>query len=160
MSFSYPKHIRFRCSNCALCCRDTKEKKRRILLLKIEAKRISKNTLMNIDDFAEKIEGSEPYGYVMKKDNDGKCVFLNGQSCSIYQIRPLICRFYPFQLKNLAENQYAFTYTDECIGIGKGPCLKESFFEKMLEEAEDLMKENQKTDDHKDSNSFIAEKDR
>jgi len=142
LSFEYPKHIRFRCEKCALCCGDTKDKIRSILLLKSESDRISKRTLRDLGKFAEKIEGFEPYVYQMRKTEDGKCLFLKDNSCSIYQIRPLICRFYPFQLKNLGRNRYAFTYTDECPGIGRGPQLKRDFFERFFGEFIELMREN------------------
>jgi len=142
LSFEYPKHVRFRCVRCSLCCGDTKDKIRSILLLKTEADQISKSTLMGLDEFAEKIEGFEPYIYQMKKTEDGKCVFLKENSCSIYQIRPLICKYYPFQLKNLRNNRYAFTYTNECQGTGKGPQLKKDFFEKLFDKFIELMKEN------------------
>lgn len=142
MSFEYPKHVCFRCAKCALCCGDTKDNIRSILLLKTEADRISKKTLIGLDKFAEKIEGFEPYIHQMRKTEDGKCVFLKDNSCSIYKIRPLICRFYPFQLKNLRNNRYVFTYTDECPGIGKGPQLKKDFFERLFGKFIELMKEN------------------
>ena len=142
MSFEYPKHVRFRCERCALCCSDTKDKVRSILLLKIEGDRISRKTLIGLDKFTEKIEGFEPYIYQMRKTEDGKCIFLKDNSCSIYQMRPLICRFYPFQLKNLGNNRYAFTYTDECSGIGKSPQLKRDFFERLFGKFTELMREN------------------
>jgi len=142
LSFEYPKHVRFRCMRCAICCGDTKDKIRSILLLEIEVDHISKSTSMDFDKFAEKIKGFEPYIYQMRKTEDGKCVFLKDNSCSIYQIRPLICRFYPFQLKNLGNNRYAFAYTDECQGIGKGPQLKRNFFERFFSKFIGLMREN------------------
>lgn len=142
MNFEYPKHVRFRCERCALCCGDTKDRIRLILLLKIEADRISKKTLTDLDEFADKIEGSEPYIYQMRKTEDRKCVFLKDDSCSIYQIRPLICRFYPFQLKNMGNNRYAFSYTHECQGVGKGPQLKRDFFERFFDNFIELMREN------------------
>ncbi len=127
LSFEYLKHVRFRCMRCARCCGNTKDKIRSILLLKIEADRISKGTLIGLDKLAEKIKGFEPYIYQMKKTEDRKCVFLKDNSCFIYQIRLLICRFYPFQLKNLRNNRYFFTYTDECPSIGNGSQLKRDF---------------------------------
>lgn len=142
LSFEYLKHVRFRCAGYARCCGDAKDKIRSIFLLKIEADRISRRTLIGLDKFAEKIKGFEPYVYQMKKTEDGKCVFLKDNSCSIYQIRPLICRFYPFQLKNLRNNRYVFTYTDECPGIGKGPQLKRDFFERLFGKFIELMREN------------------
>jgi len=102
--------------------------------LKTEADRISRKTSIGIDEFAEKIEGSEPYVYRMRKTEDGKCLFLKENSCSVYRVRPLICRFYPFQLKNPRNRGYAFSHTDECPGIGKGPLLRREFFGKLFRE--------------------------
>jgi len=142
LSFEYPKHIRFKCVRCALCCGDTKDKVRSILLLKTEADLISKRTFKVLDKFAEKVEGFEPYIYQMTKTEDGKCVFLKDNSCSIYEIRPLICRFYPFQLKKIRNSRFAFTYTDECTGIGEGPQLKRDFFQRLFQKFIELMRSN------------------
>jgi len=56
----------------------------------------------------------------MRKTEDGRCIFLKGDSCSIYSIRPLICKFYPFELRRTGKGRFIFTYTDECPGIGGG----------------------------------------
>jgi Fe-S-cluster containining protein len=62
--------------------------------------RLIENKSMVPEEFATKIEGFEPYVFQMKKTVDGSCVFLRNGLCSIYEARPLICRFYPFQLQN------------------------------------------------------------
>jgi Fe-S-cluster containining protein len=142
LSFEYPKRARFECVKCALCCGDTEDKVRAILLLKSEACSILERTLMGIHEFAEEIQSREPYVYRMRKTENGKCIFLKENSCSIYQIRPLICRFYPFQLKSVANNEYAFTYTEECLGIGKGPQLKRDFFERLFDKFIESMRED------------------
>jgi Fe-S-cluster containining protein len=144
MEFDYPKNVRFKCERCALCCGDTKDRVRSILLLWIEAERMSQKTLKSVDDFAEKIEGFEPYVYRMKKTNDGKCVFLKGNLCSIYEIRPLICMFYPFELKEVRSNRCIFAYTDECPTIGKGRQLKRGYFERLFKKIMETMEENKK----------------
>jgi Fe-S-cluster containining protein len=127
---------------CALCCGDTEGKRRSILLLKIEADRISKKTSKRIRGFADKKVDSEPYIYRMKMTDEGKCVFLRCASCSIYEIRPVICRFFPFQLKNLGKNRYLFAYTEECPGIGEGSTLEREFFERLFGRFIELMKED------------------
>ena len=109
MDFDYPNNVRFKCERCAICCGDTKNRARSILLLRIEAERIAQKTLRNVDDFAEKIGGFEPYVYRMRKGEDGKCIFLKDNLCSIYQMRPLICMFYPFELKQVRSNKYVFS---------------------------------------------------
>jgi len=134
MSCTYPKNIRFKCDRCTLCCGDTENRKRSILLLETEAQLISKKTSMKINDFAETTEGFEPYIYKIKKrTEDGKCVFLEENFCSIYSLRPLICVFYPFQLENVGHGRYTFLYTSECLGIGKGEELKKSFFQNLFQ---------------------------
>lgn len=142
MEFDYPKKIRFKCEKCALCCGDTKARVRRILLLEIEAKSISQKTHKSLKDFAEKLDEFEPYIYMMKKAESGKCIFLKDDLCTIYQTRPLICRFYPFELKE-ENHKHVFAYTDECPAIGKGPYLEKGYFEKLVKISMKTMKENE-----------------
>jgi Fe-S-cluster containining protein len=133
MEFDYPKHVRFRCVRCGICCGDTKAKDRHILLLANEAKRIAKVTKKPISEFAHKVEGKAPYSYEMMKTAEGyKCVFLRDNRCKIYSTRPLICRFYPLELKITENQEYTFRHTDECPGIGKGSTLNEEHFRKLF----------------------------
>ena len=133
MNFNYPTAVRFRCTKCGICCGDTKEKTRHILLLKTEAKQIAKTTLQPISKFTLKIKGRTPYSYEMKKTaEDGKCVFLENNCCAIYSSRPLICRFYPFELKISHNQKPRFLFTEECPGINKGRILSKDYFRKMF----------------------------
>jgi Fe-S-cluster containining protein len=133
VNFIYPTAVRFHCIKCGICCGDTKEKNRHILLLRTEAEQIAKTTLQPISKFAVKIKNRTPYSYEMKKREDGKCVFLEKELCTIYSLRPLICRFYPFELKVLHNQKYTFLYTEECPGINKGRLLSESYFKRMFQ---------------------------
>jgi Fe-S-cluster containining protein len=117
-----------------LCCGDVRDRARTILLLRNEAYRISQKTVKTIGRFAKKTGDFKPYIYQMKKTTDGKCIFLTDRECTIYQIRPLICRFYPFELHNVGYERYAFAYTDECPCFGKGPELDKKHFEKLFAE--------------------------
>jgi Fe-S-cluster containining protein len=142
LEFYYPEKVRFKCEKCAICCGDTKNRVRRILLLRIEAKSISQKTHESVNNFAEKLDGIEPYIYMMKKTKNGKCIFLKDDLCTIYRTRPLICRFYPFELKD--ENcKHVFAYTDECPAIGKGPYLGKGYFERLFRTSMKTMKENE-----------------
>lgn len=132
MSFNYPVAVRFQCVKCGICCGDTKEKTRHILLLRTEAEQIATATLQPISEFTVKIKDKAPYSYEMKKTEDGKCIFLENNCCTIYTVRPLICRFYPFELKILHSQKCTFLYTPECSGINKGPMLSENYFRKLF----------------------------
>ena len=150
MNFDYPTAVRFRSTKCGICCGDTKEKTRHILLLTPEAEQVAKITVQPISKFAVKIEDNPPYIYEMKKRaEDGRCVFLENNRCTIYAVRPLICRFYPFELKIARSRKYKFFFTEECPGINKGRTLSEDYFRKMFQLAR--AKHSQTTDSNRGS---------
>ncbi|MCW4025492.1 MAG: YkgJ family cysteine cluster protein [Candidatus Bathyarchaeota archaeon] len=131
MSFNYPQ-CQFECTKCGLCCGDTEQKTRHILLLEAEAEEISQQTSTPKHDFCEPITGKEPYIYEMKK-TAGKCIFLKNNQCTVYELRPLICRFYPFEFKfSTDQDCYLFEETLECVGIGKGKLMNRAYFEQLF----------------------------
>jgi Fe-S-cluster containining protein len=140
VSFEYPRNVHFKCERCAICCGDTEKRIRRILLLKLEADRISKKTLKPTAEFAFRIEGSEPYVYEMKKTKNGHCVFLEANLCTIYSVRPLICMFYPFELRGDRADRHIFSYTSECPCIGHGPELKKEYFERLFAKSASMIR--------------------
>jgi Fe-S-cluster containining protein len=150
VNFDYPMALQFHCTKCGICCGDTKEKIRRILLLSTEAEQIAAATSQQIPEFAVKIDGKAPYSYEMKKTaENGKCVFLEENCCTIYSLRPLICRFYPFELKIAANRKHKFLHTDECPGIGKGKTLSKNYFEALFQLACTKTKAQCKLDEEK-----------
>lgn len=130
MILTYPRGIRFLCTKCAMCCRDTPTRARQILLLKRDAQQISEMTGQAILSFAEPSQRETRFPYEMKKV-DGCCIFLKGNNCTIYEGRPLLCRCYPFSLKR-RKNIYSFHPTHECPAIGDGEKLGRQFFADLL----------------------------
>jgi Fe-S-cluster containining protein len=140
LRFNCPTEIGFGCSKCGLCCGDTPQKTRHILLLKSDAERIVANTKRKISTFATENAGKQPYVYEMhKKTQDGKCIFLRQNRCAIYEDRPLICRFYPFELSTDVNGAYTFKVTEECPGVfrlvktGVGKKLDTNYFRELLQ---------------------------
>ena len=131
-NFAFPKNVRFQCTRCALCCGDTEAKARQILLLKKEAERISEATSRPVKDFACRTQGHEPYVYEMRKSTSGKCLFLSKDMCTVYASRPLVCRFYPFDLRSLQSGRLVFSLTKECPGVGTGRLLGKVCFEELV----------------------------
>ena len=121
MDFTYPANLRFECNRCGLCCGDTNKKQGTFFFLEAKLKKSLITTCQPLTDFSSAIADKAPYVYEMKKSSEGKCVFLKENRCSIYPLRPLICMFYPFELK-FAENTefHNFDFTVECPAIGKG----------------------------------------
>ena len=75
---------------------------------------------------------------IYKNPQTGMCLFLKDNRCTIYEQRPLICQFYPFELTTDENETFAFKETDECLGISRtkskgGKRLGELFFEGLLE---------------------------
>lgn len=101
-------------------------------MLEQEAVEISAATSMPTEDFADEAVGKAPYGLEMKKQ-DGKCVFLKKDNkCTIYAFRPLICMFYPFELK-FDKNSHVFDFTLECPGINRGKTVDAQYFKRLFE---------------------------
>lgn len=133
MDFTCPANVRFSCTRCGLCCGDTPQKTRHILTLTSEAEKIAEETCKPIADFTVEIKGKPPYSHEIKKTGDGKCVFLQENQCTVYENRPLICRFYPFQLTyNKDMETHVFDFTLECPAINQGKVLKRRDFEALF----------------------------
>ena len=133
MGLDYPGNLRFKCVKCGLCCGDTAEKTRHVLLMKKEAVSIASSIKRPISDFAVEVEGKAPYVYEMKKTVEaGRCCFLVENRCTIYSMRPVICRFYPFGLET-NRNRKMFYFTNECPGIGRGKLMQKRDFKRLLE---------------------------
>jgi len=138
VNIEYPKEIVFKCNHCGICCGDTEQKTRHILITAKDAQRIAHYTHQPIFNFAYPVRGKSPYIYEVQKDSvTKKCLFhLNGR-CKIYSHRPLICKFYPFQLTTEHE-KYTFKITSECPAVHsvdthcEGEILSERYFKRLL----------------------------
>ena len=99
-------------------------------MLESEAQEIQKQTELNIEIFCSEIPNKQPYKFEMKLSvDDSKCFFLKPDGCSIYNFRPLICRFYPFELKfDETQQTYTFTATTECPALNQGKRLTQTDF--------------------------------
>ncbi|MDR0797394.1 MAG: YkgJ family cysteine cluster protein [Nitrososphaerota archaeon] len=132
--------MKFECAKCSLCCGNTEVKTRRIIMLKNEAKEIQKQTSISINEFCFEITAQQPYELEMKKPHNGKCFFLKDNMCSVYSFRPMICRFYPFELKfDEKQLKYVFTATAECPALNQGKRLTQTFFKMLFWLAEEKL---------------------
>jgi Fe-S-cluster containining protein len=102
-------------------------------MLEKESHEIQDKTGLTRDGFCIEIFDKLPYKFEMKKQVDGKCVFLKPEGCSIYGFRPMICRFYPFELKfDEAKQKHVFTATAECPALNQGKHLTLMDFKRMF----------------------------
>ncbi|GEM_PF-416484 len=132
---NYPTHVRWRCARCAMCCKDTSEHERCIRVLPQEASKISLETKLKPDSFLVPFANSPPYTYLMRK-HDGRCCFLEKGNCSIYDLRPITCVFFPFFLNRRSDGGFRFELTQErCRGLALGPTLPEEHFRSLFAHA-------------------------
>ena len=132
--FIYPNEIIWKCQRCTLCCKDSCKHIRRIKLLKKECITISCKINIPIEHFTVPTL-DKTYSYEILKKN-GECIFLTDNYCKIYENRPLICQFYPFEMKTLKDNVYQILFSGkECSAINKGIKLNEKFFRDLAKNA-------------------------
>ena len=130
---SYPTRIYWRCQRCSECCQDTPNHLRCIRLLPMEAVEISRKASIPMEQFACETQ-DRTYRYEMRKPN-GTCYFLTGDECRLYDHRPLVCRFYPFEMKNEECSLKILFAGAGCVGGGRGQRLGERFFRRLATEA-------------------------
>ncbi len=132
----YPDDLYWQCLRCHSCCGDTLEHSRHIRLLDREVRIIAYVTARDPKSFCTRITGFGFYEFEMLKQSTGDCIFLSRNICTIYEIRPLTCRFYPFFLEEPVQGGYRFGLTNEkCPGLGQGQLLNEEFFKDLLNTA-------------------------
>jgi Fe-S-cluster containining protein len=81
------------CTQCANCCRVATTP-----LNERDIERISRGLGMRKQDFLEQYTVKTEEGVILRRTEDG-CVFLNGNLCSIYEIRPQTCELFPHLVK-------------------------------------------------------------
>ncbi len=88
------------------------------MILPKEAEEIAKVSNKTISDFAEPIDFATMHNdyalkklYQMKRQKDNNsCVFYKDCKCSIYDIRPIDCRIFPYDIKLEKDGNYYLVY--------------------------------------------------
>ena len=130
----YERKIRFKCQRCAIYC------------CKLGGPMLTKKDIEQIEsigyDLNEFIEpakrqyGNFPLTQSMIKDKgDGSCIFLridkkkDTYKCSIYGIRPVLCRLYPFDFERINTNSFLLRIIPCCKGLNSldGKLVNEKF---------------------------------
>ncbi len=92
----------FKCKGCGKCCKEIK----RIAWLDEDIERVSEFQGVSREFFLRKYReyfknnqkkrGHNEAEHVLKISENGACPFLKDNRCSIYEVRPLVCRAFPF----------------------------------------------------------------
>ena len=87
------------------------------ILLPSELTEIARLTKKNIDEFAKKL--SEHLYQMKRTDDDEKkgCIFFINNKCSVYDNRPIDCRLFPFDFKEIDGEYWVIYYDNVCQAI-------------------------------------------
>lgn len=118
----YKDGLKFKCTQCGNCCSGPPGY---VWVTPEELQRIAK-FLGNADGKLDrKYVRRVGLGFSLTERPDGDCVFLrreNGKAmCSIYPVRPLQCRTWPFWEENLrSQDEWEATHARTCPGMNTG----------------------------------------
>jgi Fe-S-cluster containining protein len=127
IEFYYPPDVKWTCTLCGKCCKDMEGKERRVLLLEKDLKRIMSS--VDSPGFFSEVSEGQFVGRI--KMVDGECIFLRDNVCRVYEVRPLICRMYPFWVEKV-DDFFVIGVDNECPGLSEGETLGEEFYKELL----------------------------
>ncbi len=103
----------FSCERCGWCCRENfkiritstiSRPSNAVSIFPDDVRRIIKGTGLKWDEIAEPdiysclSDGEKiiAIGWLLRRNEEGECIFYRKNECTIYELRPMICRCYPF----------------------------------------------------------------
>jgi Fe-S-cluster containining protein len=121
--------IKFNCHK-GISCFNACCKHADVTLAPYDIVRLKKRLGMNSSEFLNAhtvpfpMDKDEVPGLKMRTDNDGACLFLDGENgCGVYEDRPTVCRYYPVALLSMrdkdspkAKENYSLVMEDHCKG--------------------------------------------
>ena len=126
--------IRFKCTGCGDCCRHVKET---VPVDSQDAFYLTKH-LQNlgmdiycVDQFLEQY--AEPalldecgfFVYFLKSvGKDNACIFLKDNRCSVQEVKPLVCKLYPFMVDPNESGNFRYLYSRERTHHFHGPAVE------------------------------------
>ena len=130
----YERSLRFKCKRCAIyCCKLGGPN-----LTKEDTKQIE-HTRRKTTEFVESVKrqyGNYPLiPSTLKSKKDGSCIFLRKDEnrdiyeCSIYDVRPALCKLYPFGFKRINAKSFLLRIIPSCNGLNSldGELVNEEF---------------------------------
>lgn len=110
--------VKFKCQkDCSNCCTVSGGM---VLISEKDLKKMSKYLKVSQDEFLVNFTYRKGK-YLCLMDKDEKdCIFLKDNRCTIYPVRPIQCRTFPFWPQNVKSEKRWQIISEECPGIGDG----------------------------------------
>ena len=139
----FREDFRFKCRRCAVfCCKLGGPKVSEKDLKRLEAAGYSAEDVLDttVADRTTQLTTREK---LLKQKPDGSCIFLRYNSqdkayeCAIYDLRPAVCRLYPFEYERTEPNAIVLGFIPCCNGLDSrdGALVDRKFVEERLLEA-------------------------
>ena len=118
------KKIYFDCMRCNACCGGQPGY---VWLSKKDLMALSEYFGLSIQEFAlafcRMVDIGIEITLSLKEKQNYDCIFLENYGCSVYPVRPVQCKTYPFWETILENEQSWIEEAKYCPGIGKGPLI-------------------------------------
>ncbi|WP_245662097.1 YkgJ family cysteine cluster protein [Sphingomonas pruni] len=102
----------YRCTRCNSCCVD-----KRIQVNPYEIARLARNRGVSTAEARETFITADS---ALRQQEDGRCVFLGDQGCSVHADRPLVCRLFPLgRVIDAAGKVHFVPYPDPLAARGE-----------------------------------------
>jgi Fe-S-cluster containining protein len=115
--------VRFQCQGSGKCCVSHGEFGF-VYLTGADRKKMAKHLEMTTSGFTRKYCQKTDGVWHLRDGAARACVFLDGKRCSVYEVRPMQCRTWPFWPEVMNAKSWAKEVKAFCPGIGKGPLIK------------------------------------
>ncbi len=128
----YADGLRFGCTQCGNCCR-THGSYSYVYLADADVRAIADHLGLTPPAFLAAHCARED-GWVTLRIDAPACPFLDaGNRCSIYAVRPMQCRTWPFWRENLERAAWEGPVSACCPGIGQGPRIDSDQVERIAD---------------------------
>jgi Fe-S-cluster containining protein len=113
----YADGLQFECTRCNQCCTGEPGY---VWVDRNRVVSIADFLAMSVREFLTRYCRRVWWRVSLKEMDNGDCVFLTPQGCSIYPVRPEQCRTFPFWPDNLTSRGRWEAVGKRCPGVGKG----------------------------------------
>ncbi len=111
--------IQFECQGSGQCC-VSRDQYGYVYMTKKDRIRMAESLKLSTTDFTKEYCIKEDGIFHLKDGQDGRCHFLKGKKCGVYEGRPTQCRTWPFWPEVMSPKVWKAEVADFCPGIGKG----------------------------------------
>ncbi|HUR28237.1 MAG TPA: YkgJ family cysteine cluster protein [Planctomycetota bacterium] len=116
----YADGLRFSCTQCGNCCKNHGDYAF-VNLSPRDLQEIPRFLGISVEQFLARYATKEPGHHPTLRMDEPQCPFLDANSrCTIYAVRPMQCRTWPFWRSNLEQETWEGAVKSRCPGVGHG----------------------------------------